>query len=140
MVASQKHFNSSLWAGRGPTSPPPVVLWLNGLAFLSGAFHPRAFPPQGHKRSHISLTYAGLGTSHTSSQTYPNSSCGYRGVNTLCHLLPCSVCQYLTLACGQPPMPTDEPPWPPGGLHYVGGLFLRNGSGIPFGGWAVEWP
>ena len=119
---------------------PPVVLWLNALGILPRAFHLKASPLQGCERSHVSPVYAGSGTSHISPETYPDGSCGCRGINTGCHLLPCSVCQYLTPACGWPPIPAGEPSWPPRGLHYVGSLSLRTGSGIPFGSWAVERP
>ena len=118
--------------------PPPVVLWSNALGILPEAFHLRASHPQGCKRSYISPVYARMGTSNASPEIYPNGSC--RGIDVECHLLPCSVCQYLTPACGWPPVPASEPPWPPRGLHYVGGLSLRTGSRIPFGSWAVKRP
>ena len=70
----------------------------------------------------------------------PMAAAAVGGINIGHHLLPGSVCQYVTPACGWPPTPTGEPPWPPGGLHHVSSLFPRTGSGILFGSWAVEWP
>ena len=37
---------------------PPVVLWLNALRILSGAFCLKPYLPQAHIRSHISPVYA----------------------------------------------------------------------------------
>ena len=120
---------------------PPVGLWSNAFKILCGAFCPRVPHPQGHQRSHASPVYASLGTSHAYPETYPSSSCscGCRGVDVGCHLLPASTCQCSSLACGGPLVPTGEPPWPLRGLCCVGGLSLGTGSGILFGSWAAEW-
>ena len=137
---SQKCSNSSLWADRGLHHLPPVVLWSNACRIPCGAFCPRASSPQGCERSHASPVYVSLGTSHTYPETYPNGSCSCRDVDVGCCLLPGSICQYSTPACGQPLTPTSKPPWPPRGLCHVGSLSLRTGSRILFGSWAMEWP
>ena len=116
---------------------PPVMLWLNAIGILCGAFCPRGPPPQCCERPHVSPVYTGLGTSHAYPETYPNGSCSCIKVGH--HLPPSSVCQYLTPACGWPLTPTGEPPWPPGGLYHVGSLSPRTGSGMSFGSWAAEW-
>ena len=124
MGISWKCSNSGLWVGRGPISPPPIVLWSKALRILCGAFHPRAAPAQGCRRSHVSPVYAGPETSHAYPETYTDGSYSCGGINIGCHPLPGLICQYLTPACGWPPLPGGEPPWPPRGLHHVGSLSL----------------
>ena len=116
---------------------PPVGFWSNALEILFGAFCLRVSPPQGCERSHASPVYAHSGPSHAYQATYSSSSCG--GVDMGHHLLLGSISQCSPLACGWPLTPTGELPWSPGGLCHVGGLSLRTGGSISFGGWATEW-